>query len=177
MKRTLLKFESLQQIAGSDEMAVITLTDESRLRALSIVCDADMTRQLMIRMNGNKDVVKTMLPEALVQLLPAKYEMLVVGIYDGQYQVVLMNVDSGDSVRLRMSDAVLLTIISQIPIYIEEGLMKRQCVAFDENASGVAIPINSLDITRLQVALNHALEVENYELASQIRDEIKKRKS
>jgi bifunctional DNase/RNase len=176
MKRTLLRFENLQQIAGSDELSVILLTDEPRKRALSVVCDTDMTRQLLIRLRGNAKVYHTMLPEALLQLLPSSYEMMIVGVYDGQYQVMLMDTEDGNSVRVRTSDAVLLSIISHIPLYIEERLMAQQSVPYDEHATGVAIPINSMDIPRLRAALKNAVEEENYELASQLRDEINRRK-
>ena len=177
MKRILLRFENMQQIVGGEELSVILLTDEARKRALSIVCDAEMTRQLLVRLKGNREVCKTMLPEALLQLLPSSYEMMIVGVYDGQYQVVLMDMENGNSVRVRTSDAVLLSIISHIPLYIEERLMERQSVPFDEQATGIAIPINSMDTPRLKIALDNAVAEENYELASQLRDEIQRRKT
>lgn len=167
----------MQQIVGSEDLSVVLLTDEARQRALSVVCDADMSRQLMLRLQGNREVCKTMLPEALLQLLPSSYEMMIVGVYDGQYQVVLMEMEHGQTVRIRISDAVLLSIISHVPLYIEERLMQRQGVPFDEHAKGIAIPINSMDTPRLKTALQNAVEEENYELASQLRDEIKRRSS
>ena len=36
MKRTLLRFENVQQVVGGDGMAVIILTDGERKRALSV---------------------------------------------------------------------------------------------------------------------------------------------
>jgi len=54
-------------------------------------------------------------------------------------------------------------------------LMNQQSIAFDEHARGVAIPINTMDTKRLNVALKQAISSENYELASQLRDEIKRR--
>lgn len=176
MDRVLLRFENLQQIVGGEDLSVILLTDEARQRALSVVCDADMTRQLVLRLRGKRDVIRTMLPEVLLQLLPSDYEMMIVGVFDGQYQVMLVDTATGNSLRIRMSDAILLSIISKIPLYIESRLMRRQSVAFDENATGVAIPINSMETDRLRIALKNAVEEENYELASQLRDEIKRRK-
>ena len=131
-------------------------------------------QQLLMRLK-NRQQCQNMLPETLLSLLPSKYEMTVFGLYEGQYQVALMS-EQGESVRLRMSDAVLLSIISHIPLYIEERLMERQSVPFDENAKGVSIPINSMDTSRLKAALQNAVDEENYELASQLRDEINRRK-
>ena len=176
MHRILLRFENLQQMMDNEEMSVILLTDEARKRTIPIVCDADTTRQLLLRLQGNREESRAMLPEALLQLLPSSYEMLIAGVFDGQYQVVLMDTMNGNSVRIRIGDAVLLSIISHIPLYIEERLMSRQGVPFDEKARGVQIPINTLDKARLQVALDHAVEDENYELASQLRDEINRRR-
>lgn len=173
MKRTLLRFENVQQLVGGEGMAVIILTDEERKRALSVVCDEPMSQQLQMRI-ANQKACRNMLPETLLGLLPESYEMLVCGLLDGQYQVMLMN-GIGDSVRLRMSDAVLLSLISNIPLYIEDNLMERQCTPFDERAQKIAIPINTMDLSRLQSALADAVENENYELASQLRDEINKR--
>ena len=103
--------------------------------------------------------------------------MMIYGIHDGQYQVVLSDCDYTNNVRLRMSDAVLLTVISDnIPLYIEQTLMERQSVPFDPKAMGIAIPINTMDNQRLGEALQHAIEEENYELASHLRDEINRRK-
>ena len=79
--------------------------------------------------------------------------------------------------RVRMSDAVLLSIISDIPLYAENNLLKVQSVPYDENVKGVAIPINTMDMERLKLALDKAIAEENYELASHLRDEIERRKN
>ena len=173
MKSTLLRFENLQQVIGGEGMAVILLTDMERKRALSVVCDEPMSQQLQMRV-ANPRVCRNMLPETLLRLLPSSYEMMICGLFEGQYQVVMQN-EIGDSVRLRMSDAVLLSLMSEIPLYIEDNLMERQCFPFDEKAQSIAIPINTMDLPRLKSALEHAVENENYELASQLRDEINRR--
>ncbi len=175
MKRTLLRFENVQQVVGDDGLAVILLTDESRQRAISVVCDEPMTRQLLMRVQS-PERCKNLLPEALVSLLPSSYEMMIYGVHDGQYQVVLADTNFERSTRLRISDAVLLNIVAGYPLYIEEELMKHQCIPFNENARGVAIPINTMDVQRLHLALEKAISEENYELASQLRDELNRRK-
>ncbi len=174
MERTQLRFENVQQVVGNDDFSVILLTDMPRLRALSVICDQAMTQQLNLRV-FNSDNCKILLPEVLVQMLPGDYEMVIYGIHDGQYQVVLQDKDFRNSARIRISDAVLLHMVAKYPIFIEEHLMKRQCIPFDENAKGVAIPINTMDSVGLNAALQKAVSEENYELASQLRDEIKRR--
>jgi hypothetical protein len=177
MKRTRLRFQSIQQIVGADGFAVVLLTDEARQRALSVVCDEAMSRQILLRLQSPR-LCRTLLPEALLQMMTSQHEMMIYGIHEGQYQVVLADRNYERSTRIRMSDAVLLTMICEdIPLYIEDALMERQSVAFDPKATGIAIPINTMDNDRLKEALSHAIEVENYELASHLRDEINRRKN
>jgi len=175
MNRILLRYDSFHQVTGSSDLWVIVLTDQERHRAISVVCDDDMAVQLKMRI-FNPQISKILLPEALIQLLPSSYEMLIAGIYDGQYQVILMDTGNGESVRVRMSDAILLSIISKTPLYIEENLMKKQCYPVEDFTNGVAIPINSMNMEHLKNALEKAVKDENYELASHIRDEINLRK-
>lgn len=178
MKRTRLRFENIQQIVGSEEsLSVIILTDESRQKALTVVCDEPMTHQIMMRLQ-NPVACRILLPESLVEMMPAdNYELMVFGLHDGQYQVVLTDNDYKHTKRMRMSDAVLLTLINpRIPLYIVDSLMERQSVNYEEKAQGIAIPINTMDSRRLSRVLQQAIEEENYELASQIRDEINRRK-
>jgi bifunctional DNase/RNase len=174
MERIRLQFENIQNIVGTTEIAVILLTDEQRQRAITVVCDDLMSRQIVLRLK-KPEKCQYMLPEALLPMMPADCEMTIVGIYDGQYQVMLTDFETGATSRIRMSDAVLLNISARVPLYIIEELMKQQCVAFEENASGVSIPINTMDMRGLKKALEHAVEEENYEFASQIRDEMNRR--
>jgi bifunctional DNase/RNase len=174
MERTRLQFENLQNIVGTTDIAVIMLTDSQRKRAITVVCDDLMSRQIVLRLK-NPEKCLYMLPEALMPMMSTDFEMTIVGIYDGQYQVMLTDFSQGVTSRIRISDAVLLNISARVPLFIEEGLMKQQCVAFEENASGVAIPINTMDMRGLRKALEHAVEEENYEFASQIRDEMNRR--
>ena len=174
MNRIQLRFENLQQVVGSNDMSIVLLTDLQRKNALTVMCDEMMTKQILMRLTGS-GVCKTSLPEVLAGMMPSDYELMVFGVHHGQYQVVFVDVKSGQSARLNMCDAVLMHIIAHTPFYIEEGLMMRQSVPFDENASGITIPINTMDTRRLEVVLKQAVADENYELASKVRDEINRR--
>jgi bifunctional DNase/RNase len=82
----------------------------------------------------------------------------------------------GNTSRIRMSDAVLLSLISKIPLYIEENLMNRQCFPYNEKTQyQLSIPINTMNLDHLKRELEKAVDEENYELASHLRDEIKRR--
>lgn len=67
--------------------------------------------------------------------------MTIDDVVDGQYNVTLRNVNTGDAFPLRASDAVLLSYISNIPLYIEDRLMDRQSVVYQKDAKGMSVPI------------------------------------
>lgn len=174
MNRIQLRFEAIHEISGTEQMSVILLTNMERSRSISVACDAVMATQVKYRLN-HSDVCKLMLPEVLAQLLPSTYEMLIVGVFEGQYQVLLMDLQSGQSLRLRLSDAVLLHLIARVPLFIEERLFHSQSYPFEPDNTAVAIPINTMSLERLKKLLDRVVEDENYEMASQIRDEIGRR--
>ena len=122
-----------------------------------------------------------LLPEVLLKLIDVAtkevLEMTIDDVVDGQYNVTLRNVNTRDSFPLRASDAVLLSYISNIPLYIEDQLMDRQSVVYQKDAKGMSVPINAISDEMLDKAMQKAITEENYELASQLRDERKRRKN
>ena len=178
MYKVRLKFHSIGEIVGSEELGIITLVDEPCERMITIVCDKAMAVQLELRAK-HIPITKIMLPEVLARLLKTQtdveMEIYIVGLVEGQYSVGLHNPKLLETIPLRAADAVLFSLAADIPIYIDPVLMHRQSVRFTENANGIAIPVNTLSSEMLDDALKKAIDQENYELASQLRDEKKKR--
>ena len=158
---------------------MLILLDEGEQRQLSITCDRLMLEQYMVRMS-DVPVSDKMLPEILWQTIKTignfHFEIIVKNIVDGQYKVFLKNVDTQDEICMRASDAVLLSYISDVPIYIDAQLMSQQSVLYNKEAKGLSLPVNSLTDEMIMSALDKAIHNENYELASSLRDEIKRRK-
>ncbi|MBP3768152.1 MAG: bifunctional nuclease family protein [Prevotella sp.] len=180
MERISLRYRSLSEIVGSaDGMSIITLTDESEERALNIICDKTMAAQLQLR-SEQVAICKSLLPEVLTAMLQEyvdlkDLEITVYDIRDGQYLVSLMNSDNYFIRQIRMSDAILLHVISNIPISIDKKLMQAQSVPFRPNVERVSIPINVLETDKLREELGKAVEEEDYRLASYINEELKRR--
>lgn len=61
-------------------------------------------------------------------------------------------------------------------MFMEEKLFIRQGVPYESGKSKVALPLNALTSEMLEDALRKAIENENYELASNLRDELNRRK-
>lgn len=178
MTKERLYFKGVSEIVGTEDLGLLILTNESCERQITIVCDKAMAVQLELRIK-NIPVTKIMFPEVLCKLLKANtafnYELVMDDIIDGQYRTILYDKDTMEPTVIRASDAVLLSLVGNIPLYIESGLMRRQSVAYRENSRGVSLPVNTISDEMLQAALDKAIADENYELASHLRDEKQRR--
>lgn len=178
MTKERLIFKGVSEIVGTEDLGLLILTDEAKERQITIVCDKAMAVQLELRIK-KIPITRIMLPEVLCRMLKNNggldYELLIDNIIDGQYRTILYDKETMDTLLIRSSDAVLLSIVANIPLYIEAGLMRRQSVMYNENAKGVSLPVNTISDEMLQAALDKAIADENYELASHLRDEKKRR--
>lgn len=86
----------------------------------------------------------------------------------------------GDSEELRevdarTSDAVAIALRCSAPIYIQEELLNRVCIR-DEFNGAISIPISIADTKTLKAVMQQAVEEENYELASKLKEELDSRR-
>jgi hypothetical protein len=176
-----LYFREMAQIADTAGLSVVVLTDEFLLRALTIICDEPMTQQLLIRIN-HLPGEETMLPEALTEMLflqnhnqDKDFELFVYDVREGQYLVDFSCISTGASVHVRVSDAILLSTFTDIPLFIDENLFQQQSSAYVPHTSGLIIPINTISLEQLNEELKKAIAEENYRLASSLHEEIIKR--
>ncbi len=180
MSKVQLIYVGISQIVGGPELGLLVLSNLSHTRQIAIVCDSRMEFELGLR-TGDKPVTEKLLPEVLcsVNLLMTgeHYEILFNSIIDGQYKALLVNKDDLSLTPIRASDAVLLAHVANLNIFMEEHLFNRQSVDSNTAKNKMALPLNALSHEMLRHALDKAIEDENYELASMLRDEMKKRGS
>lgn len=176
-----LYFRGITEIVGSEEMGLIVLTDEHMTRQLVIVCDKQTIYQFGLRMSRSAGDTSGLLPEVLARIImrdtTLNYHIDIEDIDNGRYKTVVHEVVLGHKEAMRASDAILLAYICKLEIFIEEHLYLNQSVPYTANAKGMSIPINAISDDMLQKALDRAVKDENYELASQISNEQKKRKN
>ena len=179
MNKIRLIFQGVSEIIGGPDLGLILLTDQMKERQITIVCDKHLEYQLGLRME-KKIPTTNYLPEVMASVLKIqggmRFEILISDVIDGEYRCMLVNETTFETIPMRVSDAILFAYVSNTPIYIEYGLMMRQSVRYMANPHGMSIPINALSGDMLSHALEKAVETENYELASSIRDEMAKRK-
>lgn len=116
-------------------------------------------------------------------------EIVIYNLNEGIFYAKLICEKDGQlsEIDARTSDAIALGVRFKCPIYTYENILNSAGVELDDNNDFGADfendvektsnenSLNNLSIEELQQQLNTALEGENYELASKIRDEISRR--
>ena len=179
MGRTRLVLRDVSQILGNDGLAVVVLTDEAKSLSITAVIEYAMAMELNKRSKGVAGT-ELLLPEVLVSLLQMgsdnDYELVIHDVSDAQYKVTLICRHLMAARPIRFSDALLLSLITGVPLTIDNELFARQSSPYTPNVDGVSIPINLVQLNQLKSALDKAIEDENYELAAQLQKEIENRR-
>jgi uncharacterized protein len=115
-------------------------------------------------------------------------EVQITKFHEGIFYATLV-CDNGISLHeidSRTSDAVALSIRFHCPIYTTEDIMSQAAIVFEDEDQIVEndtapnddfiSSLHNLSIPELESELQQAVEDEDYERASQLRDEIRKRK-
>lgn len=179
MKKKRLVFGGIAEAIGCNGLAIVQLTDIERTRAICVVCDQNMKYQIGLR--TAHAATGKLLPEVLVAVLgdiadANRFEINIYNLVDGEYKTVVQDSNSLREYPIRLSDAIVLALISNSSIFMEESLFYSQSMPYKETAGSLSIPINSLAEDELLAELKKAVDNENYRLASLIQAELKKRK-
>ena len=96
---------------------------------------------------------------------------------DGMFYSYLYFDKEGEEIKIdaRTSDAVALALRYKCPMYTTKSIMDSEHL-HEMGQGKFSVPISSVSLQMLEEALQSAIEKEEYEQASQLRDEIRKRK-
>jgi bifunctional DNase/RNase len=132
------------------------------------------------------DLFKSFADTYFVQIKEVIIDQFKQGVFHAKLVCVQNNVEN--LIDSRTSDAVALAIRFKCPIFTYEKIMAEAGMLMDENANSAADITGPADapaeatfeehtLSELEEMLEKAVEQEDYEKASLIRDEIRKRKS
>lgn len=180
MSRIRLFLQQATEVVGGDKEGLLILTDSYQERQLVVPCAGRLLEEFKSRLDKHQhhsDLIDTLL-DVIDNQTSLSLSLLITNVEKGAYSAVLNNEDTHKQIGIDGVEAVLLNNISKdkIPLYIDEALFLRQSSKFNIKAEGVALPVNALPVSMLEKTLDKAVAAENYELASQLRDEINRRR-
>ncbi|WP_294081595.1 bifunctional nuclease domain-containing protein [Proteiniphilum sp. UBA5384] len=172
----------------------LIFAEENGIRRLPIVIGTPEAQSIAIVMEGitpprplSHDLICTIWHELGIELL----EVLIHKFEDGAFFSELLLLQNGKEYRIdsRTSDAVALAIRTHSPVYTTEEIMQKMAIVFDEHTPAGASEmkgnetirkdeeLSDLQLEALKDRLDDAVQNENYELATQLRDEINRREN
>ena len=178
MEKIKLVYQGAFAITDAEEACVVTLTDAEEERALSIVTDKPMANEIKFR-QLDKDVKHPHLVDVLARMIceqgPQAYHVVFEANGNIGPKAKLVNATSGSAYSLPQDEAVLLALTAGLEIFTNMEVLQKFTTPFRKDVMSVALPIVGLPDSLLKKALEKAVEEENYEGASFIRDEMKRR--
>ena len=176
-----LTFGQIGTINADKILYVITMFDEEKRRQLCAVVDEDAW-EIMDSIINKSELGCYTLANNILEMLGeytdfTEYFILICGLSEGEYRSCLTNTRTRQKLMFRLKDAIALSLLAKIPIYITKALMEDQSTPINERtAIAPDLPINILPTETIEAGLQQALEREDYETASTLSDELKRRK-
>jgi bifunctional DNase/RNase len=171
----------------------LVLAEESGDRRIPIIIGPVEAQSIAIQMEGlhpprplTHDLFKNVAKAFDIELVEVVIYKLEEGIFYSE--LICEENDTRVAIDSRTSDAVALALRFKCPIYTTEGILSQAGIVIDIAESiehdNVSEDLNSQgddkyefnSIEELEQILQDAVRDENYELASEVRDEISKRK-
>jgi hypothetical protein len=176
----------------------LVLAEEEGERRIPIIIGAVEAQSIAIKLEG-LEPPRPLTHDLFLNFARAfKIDIIEVVIYkleEGIFYSELVCLYNDEIVRIdsRTSDAVSLALRFNCPIYTYEEILQKAGIVLDfgdqdettpeeskkssgRTSAGPRNPLANKTIQELKEMLNEAVEKENYEKASEIRDEIKRRK-
>ena len=194
MKKVPLKVLGISYSQTQTGAYALVLGDENDNRRIPIIIGGFEAQAIAVQLEGLKP--PRPLTHDLFYNFAVQYGISVEAVYifrfeEGIFYSKLICTNGGKRVELdaRTSDAIALALRFGCPIYTTTDILERTGIIFTNEPQSVTgqtaqiretkkkkSDLQYMDIPELENMLNEAVVNENYEQASEIRDEIKRRK-
>ena len=189
-----LNISAIRQSDAQNNAYVMLLNETVGKRQLPVVIGWCEARAIAVALDS-KEKTERPLTHDLFKTFGDKFnisvsKMVIHKLIEGVFHSTLYckNLINSEEIEIdsRTSDAIAIAIRFSCPIFTYEDILSRASIlsvsSFDKENIKSTIDhkekkINKYSLNELQESLKQAIKVENYEKASKIRDEIKRRTS
>ena len=193
-----LDIAAIKQSDSQNNAYVLLLNETSGERQLPIVIGWCEARSIAIALDGTEepdrplthDLFKNLGDKFNIVVQKIVIHTLISGIFHSSFHCKQKDTGEEIAIDARTSDAIAIAIRYSCPIFTYEDILSRAGIIINSSKEDIENlnpekeddkivehqGINSFSINKLKKLLDQAIEEENYEKASEIRDELKKRK-
>lgn len=139
--------------------------------------EAQAIKVMMMKYQSPRPLTHDLFQTLTMHLGATLKQIVIYKAKDGVFYSYLYFDKEGEEIKIdaRTSDAVALALRYKCPMYTTQSIMESEHL-HDMGEGKFSVPISSVSLQMLEEALQSAIEKEEYEQASQLRDEIRKRK-
>ncbi len=190
-----LDISAIKQSDSQNNAYVLILNELTGKRQLPVVIGWCEARSIAIALEGSSqpnrplthDLFKKFGDKFNLTIQKVVIHTLIEGIFHAAFYCKNNNTGQEETIDARTSDAIAIALRYKCPIFTYEDILTRAGIIINSSRqTDKSIDIEdkknkknkksvTLSLKKLKKLLNIAIEEENYEKASRIRDEIKKR--
>lgn len=175
---SLLLIKSVSEILGIKDVALVSLVNATETRQIVVSCELEM-RDLIMKYMTDRPETQMLFPSVVNNILAMRdkssLEVRINGVKDGVYQTEIYDRLTQKSFPIRCSDGIFMSVACKLHIYASAEVMRLHSIPYVTGATKVGLPLSVLSEKLLKNSLQMAIETENYEMASNLRDELNKR--
>lgn len=175
---SLLLIKSVSEILGIKDVALVSLANATETRQIVVSCELEM-RDLIMKYMTDRPETQMLFPSVVNNILATRdkssLEVRINGVKDGVYQTEIYDRLTQKSFPIRCSDGIFMSVACKLHIYASAEVMRLHSIPYVTGATKVGLPLSVLSEKLLKNSLQMAIETENYEMASNLRDELNKR--
>ena len=194
-----LDIAAIKQSDTQNNAYVLLLNETTGKRQLPIVIGWCEARSIAIALDGTEepdrplthDLFKTMGEQFNITVQKIVIHTLIEGIFHSSFHCKHKKTGEEVAIDARTSDAIAIAIRYRCPIFTYEHILSRAGIIINsarkkekenldlekkDDKMAKTHDINTFSIKKLKRMLANAIEEEDYEKASEIRDELNKRK-
>lgn len=175
---SLLLIKSVSEILGIKDVALVSLVNATETRQIVVSCELEM-RDLIMKYMTDRPETQMLFPSVVNNILATRdkssLEVRINGVIDGVYQTEIYDRLTQKSFPIRCSDGIFMSVACKLHIYASAEVMRLHSIPYVTGATKVGLPLSVLSEKLLKNSLQMAIETENYEMASNLRDELNKR--
>lgn len=178
MSRIRLYYQSIVDRCLTEAVRIVSLSDESQTKTTNFLCSEAMAGELKLR-EERQPITHILLPEVMAKMIGKEklgnYEINIAGALNPTGISFIYDKVTHERFQIRTSDAVLLSYITGIPMYMDENDMKNLGISYDPKTGNMKAPICVIDTGILEKELKKSIENEDYERAAVIKRELDNR--
>lgn len=173
-----LKYQGTLNIPMAEDTYVVIFSDMEEKRAISVTTDysvASLIKAHLDKLPEREEYAISVISKLWGYEAPNSYSIEIDADRINGFKTALKDDSNNERFVLKPDQAVLLGLVNNLEFMATGDVFHFFSTPFEKGMTCVSLPITGMSISMLEAGLRQAVAEENYETASLLRDEMKRR--